>query len=745
MGIRDLRDLTMDDLITCKMTAQEAGPTAMRLKEVLEGADALPLPQLWRLVSKHVLHPDLPFPLHVKLYKAAYAGWDGEAQGPPPSWVPDPDAMRDTNIARFMQEWKGSELWRRLRTGDPTQDWPLLQQISFEDPESFWPAVLQRLRIRFHSVPSRVLARHADPDQVSWFPGARLNVAECALAGRDPDRPAVVWAEEGTPTELHTLSLGALAQRAQHVADALRAAGFQPGTPIAVDMVLTVDALVIYLGCVLAGCVVVSIADSFSAEEIASRLRISAARAVFTQDAVLRAGRRLPLYERVAAAGAPRAVVLPARAGDAVRGRLRPGDETWAAFLARAPAPGAAAPLRGVPSPPDAPTNILFSSGTTGDPKAIPFTQITPLRAGADAHFHQDVRPGDVVAWPTSLGWMMGPWLAYAALLNGAAIALFHGAPTGRPFGQFVAAARVNVLGVVPSIVKAWRASGCMQGLDWSALRCFSSTGEASAPEDSLWLSARGGYKPVVEYCGGTELGGAFMSCTLVQPQAPSTFSGPVLGSQLVLLARGGGLSPHGDPARLAGEAALGTPSLGQSQTLLNRDHAAAYHAGMPPGPGGRYGLRRHGDEVERLGGGLYRALGRADDTMNLGGIKTSSAELERAVTAGVEGVVEAAAVACPAPGGGPDLLYLFLVLGGDARGVTSGASVGSGAIGATDNDPASSKHLAAAAQRAISQRLNPLFRVHRVLVRQALPRNAANKVMRRVLRDELVATQSKL
>ncbi|KFM24179.1 Acetyl-coenzyme A synthetase [Auxenochlorella protothecoides] len=611
MGIRDLRDLTMDDLMACKMTAQEAGPTAMRLKEVLEGADALPLPQLWRLVSKHVLHPDLPFPLHVKLYKAAYAGWDGEAQGPPPSWVPDPDAMRDTNIARFMQEWKGSELWRRLRTGDPTQDWPLLQQISFEDPESFWPAVLQRLRIRFHSVPSRVLARHADPDQVSWFPGARLNVAECALAGRDPDRPAVVWAEEGTPTELHTLSLGALAQRAQHVADALRAAGFQPGTPIAVDMVLTVDALVIYLGCVLAGCVVVSIADSFSAEEIASRLRISAARAVFTQDA------------------------------------------------------------------------------------------ITPLRAGADAHFHQDVRPGDVVAWPTSLGWMMGPWLAYAALLNGAAIALFHGAPTGRPFGQFVAAARVNVLGVVPSIVKAWRASGCMQGLDWSALRCFSSTGEASAPEDSLWLSARGGYKPVVEYCGGTELGGAFMSCTLVQPQAPSTFSGPVLGSQLVLLARGGGLSPHGDPARLAGEAALGTPSLGQSQTLLNRDHAAAYHAGMPPGPGGRYGLRRHGDEVERLGGGLYRALGRADDTMNLGGIKTSSAELERAVTAGVEG--------------------------------------------ATDNDPASSKHLAAAAQRAISQRLNPLFRVHRVLVRQALPRNAANKVMRRVLRDELVATQSKL
>lgn len=151
--------------------------------------------------------------------------WPHESHAPSDPLCPSPRGPPQKN----KNDHQGSELWRRLRTGDPTQDWPLLQQISFEDPESFWPAVLQRLRIRFHSVPSRVLARHADPDQVSWFPGARLNVAECALAGRDPDRPAVVWAEEGTPTELHTLSLGALAQRAQHVADALRAAGFQPG------------------------------------------------------------------------------------------------------------------------------------------------------------------------------------------------------------------------------------------------------------------------------------------------------------------------------------------------------------------------------------------------------------------------------------------------------------------------------------------------------------------------------------
>lgn len=75
-----------------------------------------------------------------------------------------------------------------------------------------------------------------------------------------------------------------------------------------------------------------------------------------------------------------------------------------------------------------------------------------------------------------------------------------QGAPLGRDFGQFVQAARVSVLGLVPSIVKAWRSTDCMSGLDWGSLRCFSSTGEASSPDDYHWLASRvAGYRPVVE------------------------------------------------------------------------------------------------------------------------------------------------------------------------------------------------------------------------------------------------------
>jgi|TARA_B110000971_G_scaffold117920_1_gene120810 acyl-coenzyme A synthetase/AMP-(fatty) acid ligase len=170
-----------------------------------------------------------------------------------------------------------------------------------------------------------------------------------------------------------------------------------------------------------------------------------------------------------------------------------------------------------------------------------------------------------------------------------------------------------------------------MDRLHWPALRCFSSTGEASSPPLYHWLSALGGYAPVMECCGGTELAGGFAAGCPLQPQAPSCFSTPAVGTQLVLLgeeAQGDARreqSAHGPNAPpTMGELALRPPLLGASFRLLGgADHHAVYFAGMPfdlEMPGVQ--LRRHGDAFERLPGGFYVAHGRVDDTMNLGGIK---------------------------------------------------------------------------------------------------------------------------
>ena len=127
-----------------------------------------------------------------------------------------------------------------------------------------------------------------------------------------------------------------------------------------------------------------------------------------------------------------------------------------------------------------------------------------------------------MVAWPTNLGWMMGPWLIYASFLNRATMALYYGAPNERGFGSFVQAAGINMLGVIPSLVRTWRRSGCMEGIDFSAVRVVCATGECSNAEDMHYLMALADYRPVLEYCGGTELAGGYLLSTAVVPVAPS-------------------------------------------------------------------------------------------------------------------------------------------------------------------------------------------------------------------------------
>jgi len=642
----------------------------------------------WRQISKRLLQPGQPFEWHRALHARCFAEWDMHS-GPAPVWVPSPEEIAASNLGRVLSAG-GYRAYHRASVSDPT---------------GYWSRMLQRLRIEPATQPESILAVDDGVENARWLTGMRVNAAASCFAGRDANRTAVIVQREGGP--IRKRSLASLHSESTYVARALRALGFSPGDAIAIDMPMTYESVILYLGIVLFGGVVVSIADSFAPAEIATRLRIANAKAIVTQDLIARGGKRIPLYERVTAALAEldnpvRAIVLAADGALAVK--LRDGDIAWDGLLAAAEGDkgGDVVHVADV----DESSNILFSSGTTGEPKAIPWTHATPIKAAADGWAHHDIRSGDVVAWPTNLGWMMGPWLIYASLLNDATIALFDGAPHGSEFCRFVQNAGVTMLGVVPSLVKAWRSSGAVDGCDWSQLRCFSSTGEASNVDDMFWLMSRAGYKPVIEYCGGTEIGGGYITGTVVQPQAPATFSTPALGCDFVIIDERGGECDNG-------ELALLPPLLGSSSRLLNRDHQAAYYSGMPTGPRGAT-LRRHGDQMERLGGGYFRAHGRVDDTMNLGGIKTSSASIER-VCNGLPGVRETAAIAVSPAGGGPSQLVLFVV--------------------AAEGTVLDARSVTASAASAIRGQLNPLFKLHGVRLTDALPRTASGKVMRRVLR----------
>ncbi|HSF17590.1 MAG TPA: AMP-binding protein [Vicinamibacteria bacterium] len=640
----------------------------------------------WRSFVEDVRHgARYPFSEHWRRFRNFHADRPS-SKGPPVAWWPDESTVARSNLASFMNEVS-------------LPSYSALHRFSVESREAFWDRVITRLGIVFTERPRSVLDLSRGVEDPLWLQGARLNiVASCFSAS--PEAAAIVFAhEDGGAVE--TMSYHELERQTLRFANGLQGLGHVPNDRVALYMPMTPECVIAYLGLVRSGCAVVSIADSFSAGELAKRMEIAGARTVVTVSSYGRAGRRIELYPKVREAlgslGGGRAIVI----GEA---RLEAGDVAWSDVLDSSDRPVIEI------TEPEHVTNVLFSSGTTGDPKAIPWTQLTPLKCALDGHFHQDIHPRDVVCWPTNIGWMMGPWLIYSSLLNRATIALFEGAPAGESFTRFVREAGVTMLGVVPAIVRNWRQSESVGEGDFAGVRVFSSTGEASTAEDALWLMSRAEYRaPVIEYLGGTEIGGGHITGTVLHPASPGTFSAKAIGTEFYVLDDRGHEASEGE----TGELFLVPPSLGLSQRLLNRDHHDVYYRACPVGPNGET-LRRHGDEMAVLAKGYFRAQGRADDTMNLGGIKVSSLELERVVNEH-PAVHESAAVGVQPRGGGAEKLVVFVV---------------PAALGHTGDE------LQKALGRSIAAKLNPLFKIHEVVEVESLPRTASNKVMRRELRS---------
>lgn len=675
-------------------------------------------PQTWTLLSKRLLHPLLPFSFHQMMYYGCFKDFGPD----PPAWSPDPEAAMLTNVGQLLER-RGKEFLGSTYK-DPISSFSHFQEFSVSNPEVYWKTILDELSVSFSVPPQCILSENTSRESSlanpggQWLPGAYVNPAKTCLTlncKRTLDDVVIRWRDEGNDDmPVSSLTLEELRSEVWLVAYAIIALGLDRGSAIAIDMPMNVESVIIYLAIVLAGHVVVSIADSFAPLEISTRLKISEAKAIFTQDLIIRGDKSIPLYSRVVYAQAPMAIVIPTK-GCSFSMNLRDGDISWHDFLEKA------TDLRGdefaaVEQPVEAFTNILFSSGTTGEPKAIPWTHVTPFKAAADAWCHMDIRKGDIVAWPTNLGWMMGPWLVYASLLNGASIALYNGSPLVSGFAKFVQDARVTMLGVIPSIVRIWKSANSTLGYDWSAIRCFASTGEASSVDEYLWLMGRAQYKPIIEYCGGTEIGGGFVSGSLLQPQSLAAFSTPAMGCSLFILGDDGHPIPQNVPGM--GELALGPLMFGASSTLLNADHYNVYFKGMPLWNGKI--LRRHGDVFERTSRGYYHAHGRADDTMNLGGIKVSSVEIERVCNAVDSNVLETAAVGVPPPQGGPEQLVIAVVFKD------------------SDDSTVDLDKLRISFNSAVQKKLNPLFRISHVVPCSSLPRTATNKVMRRVLRQQL-------
>lgn len=612
-------------------------------------------------------------------------------------WRPATELIQQSRLKQFMD-----------RHGLATLE--ELQRRSTADIAWFWQAVLEDLEIEFYEPYEQVVDLSEGLAWPRWCVGAKMNIVHNCLdkwVGTPASDRVALRTEDEAGIE-RQLTYGELSREVNQLANALRKLGIEKGDVVALYMPMVAEVAVALFAVVKIGAIALPLFSGYGAEAVASRLNDAGAKLLFTCDGFFRRGEFVALKQ--AADGAALRVpslqnlVVLQRAGFAVpwhSGR----DLWWHEFIADQ-SPSAIAESTDA----DDPLMILYTSGTTGNPKGVLHAHCGfPIKAAQDLAHGFDLRERDTIFWVTEMGWMMGPWEVFGAALIGATTVFYDGAidyPAPNRLWQIVQRHGVTVLGVSPSLVRSLMARGeeWLQGHDFSTLRILGSTGEPWNADPWMWLFEKVGDQrlPIINYSGGTEISGGIVMGNLLTPLKPCGFSGPAPGMAADVVDESG-LSVRGD----VGELVIRQPWIGMARGFWKdrERYLATYWSQYP-------NLWRHGDWAAIDQDGLWYILGRSDDTIKVAGKRIGPAEIE-SVLVSHEGVIEAAAIGVPDPVRG-QALVCFCVL---ARGVHA------------------NKALVEELREKTAQALGKPLRPSAVEFVAELPKTRNAKIMRRVIR----------
>ncbi len=517
-------------------------------------------------------------------------------------------------------------------------DYAALHAWSVARPDEFWGLLAEKLELPFRSRAATV--RSTDPmPHTRWFEGGTLNYAEALLHPRGvaADAVAIVSAVEGGGET--SLTWPELRDATARTRAALLAAGVGEGDAVAAFAANLPEAVITLLACASLGAVFTSCSPDFGAEAAAARFEQVGPKVLVASGAYRYGGKLMDRSETVAALRRRlKTLVQTVELVYPGEGPRLAGAPTWDEWLA-----GAAGPLEFTALPFDHPLYVLYSSGTTGAPKAMVHRAGGALLTHRKEHaLHSDIGPGDVVYYFTTTGWMMWNWLV-SALASGATVVLFDGSPAWPdPQVTFRLAERLGVtfFGTSARFIQELSRQGLSPGeaCDLSALRTLASTGSPLSPHGFEYV-----YRAVKQdlhlasISGGTDIVSCFMLGVPTLPVYAGEIQGPGLGVDLRVFDESGN-DVTGEPGELVCGSPLPSMPL---RFLADPDfsrYRAAYFEQYP-------GVWRHGDLVERTAHGGIVVYGRSDATLNPGGVRIGTAEIYRPLEA-VREVAEAVAVA---------------------------------------------------------------------------------------------------
>jgi len=556
------------------------------------------------------------------------------ARGPDETlfWEPSAETIERAALTRYMR-------WLEAERGLAFAGYHDLWQWSVTDLEAFWGTIWSFFDVRASRPYERILRARSMPG-ACWFEGAELSYAEHIFRGKPEDGVALMHASE--VRERGEVTWGELHGQVARIAAGLRGLGVRRGDRVVAYMPNVPETLAAFLACASIGATWSSCSPDFGAKSVVDRFAQIEPKVLFTVDGYRYNGRDFDRLDTVAGLerampSLERTVMLPYLDEQADLGRLeRP--LAWDELLAS----GEGAALEFEQLPFDHPLWVLYSSGTTGLPKAIVQGQGGILLEHLKKlNLHVDAQAGDRLFWFTTTGWMMWNFLV-GGLLTEASVLLYDGSPGYPDMGvlwDFAADAGMTCFGTSASYI-----AGCMKdgvepgaGRDLSALRSVGSTGSPLAPEGFEWVYRHLGRDTwLFSTSGGTDVCTAFVGGCPLLPVHLGELQARSLGAKVEAFDEEG--RPLTDEV---GELVITEPMPSMPLYFWNDPGGERYRESyfeMYPG------VWRHGDWIKITARGTAVIYGRSDSTINRGGVRMGTSEIYGAVL-GLPDVVDALVV----------------------------------------------------------------------------------------------------
>ena len=550
-------------------------------------------------------------------------------------WQPNPDWIAASNLRAFMDRHvivSYDDLHARARA----------------DIAWFWDAAIADLGIEFYAPYTQVLDLSGGVEFPRWCVGGKLNIIHNCLDKwqATPTREHIALRWEGEGGIVRTFTYAELYAEVNRCANALRSLGLGKGDAVGLYMPMIPELAIAFLAIIKIGGIILPLFSGYGHGAIVARLADAGAKAVVTADGLFRRGAVAAMKPTVDAACEDVAtiehVIVVNRTGLTDTPWTPGRDRWWHDLIPNQPAEA----MTEITDAEDV-LMLIYTSGTTGKPKGAVHTHCGfPIKAAQDMRHSMDLKPEDTIFWFTDMGWMMGPWLVFGALLNGATMLFYDGAPDFPDLGRvwaLVERHHITHLGISPTLIRSLKPHGAdpVQRHDLDSLRAVCSTGSPWDPESWLWTfhTVLGGKKPILNYSGGTEISGGILCGDFFRPLKPGAFSGPVVGMDADVV------DEAGNPVRGAvGELIIRQPWIGMTRGFW-QDHERyleTYWRKLPD-------IWVHGDFAAIDEDGLWYILGRSDDTIKVGGKRLGPAEVE-AILNSHSSVKESAVIGAPHP-----------------------------------------------------------------------------------------------